>query len=116
MVNFDILSTTVSHKIIWEVVRVIYSNEDILDYIKSGKADYFGFGSEEELWQDRILFRPNRYAEFVCCIDYIYSEDDRERAERVTYVLLKLRSLFQDWEDEKILKQVREFISTFTNL
>lgn len=116
MINFDNLSANVSDKIIWEVVKVISSNEDIFNYIKSGEADYFGFSSEEELWQDRILFRPNRYTEFVSCIDYVYSEDGRERAVRVTYILLKLKSLFRDWEDEKILKQVRKFISTFTNL
>ena len=98
-----------------EIVRTIYDNNEMLEYIKSGKADYFGFASEEELWEDRILFRTHRYAEFTCCIDYVCSEDGKDSTDKIIYVLLKLRATFRDWEDEKVLVQVKEFINTFNN-
>lgn len=114
MFNFDSLSGTAVTKIIHEISRTIENNDDICDYIISGKATYFGFDPEQELWEDRVLFRPNRDAQFVCCIDYISNLDDRQRAEKVTYMLTKLKTTFRDLQDEKVLEEVRKFISTFT--
>jgi hypothetical protein len=112
---FETLTLQAAWKIIYEILRAITSNPKVFNYIKSGKADYFGIDEEEEMWEDIVLFRPNKYAQFINCFEYISVELDIERADRVQYLLIKLKTTFRDLEDEKVLNRVRDFISTFTN-
>ena len=115
MIEFKSLTSSAAWKILYEVVKTVHNNPEVLEYIKSGKADYFGFDFSEELWVDQLLFRHNRYTEFTICTDYIFGESELETIEQVQYVLCKLGATFQDLEDEKVLEKVREYISTFTN-
>ena len=114
MIEFRSLSRSVAWKILFEIVRTVHNNPEVFEYIKNGKADYFGFDDSEELWEDQLLFRCHKYAEFITCTDYMIVETELERINRVQYILLKLRTTFQDLEGEKVLEKVKEFISTFT--
>lgn len=114
MIEFKNLSRSAAWKILFEIVRTVHNNPEVFDYIKSGKADYFGFDSSEELWEDQLLFRCSKYTKFITCTDYMIVETELERISGVQYILLKLRTTFQDLEDEKMLEKVRDFISTFT--
>lgn len=115
MIEFKSLPHSVAWKILFEIVRTVHSNPEVFEYIKRGKANYFGLDSSEELWEDQLLFRCNKYAKFITCTDYMIVDSELERIDRVQYVLLKLRTTFQDSEDEKVLEKVRESISTFIN-
>lgn len=115
MIEFKSLTSSAAWKILFEIVRTVHNNPEVLEYIKSGKADYFGFDSSEELWEDQLLFRPNKNAEFITCTNYLNVDNEVERIDLVQYVLCKLGAIFQDLEDEKVLEKVREYISTFTN-
>lgn len=115
MIEFKNLTKSAAWKILYEVVKTVHSNPEVLEYIKSGKADYFGFDISEELEVDQLLFRHNRYAEFTICTDYIFGESELETIEQVQYVLCKLETTFRDLEDEKVLEKVRDYLSTFTH-
>ena len=115
MIEFESLTSSAAWKILFEIVRTVHNNPEVLKYIKSGKADYFGFDSSEELWEDQLLFRPNKNAEFIICTDYLTVDNEVERIDLVQYVLCKLGATFRDLEDERVLEKVREYLYTFTN-
>jgi hypothetical protein len=115
MIEFKSLTKSAACKIQYEIVKTVHNHPEVLEYIKSGKADYFGFDENEELERDQLLFRSCRYAEFMTCTDYLATDNEVERIGLVQYVLGKLESTFRDLQDEKVLKKVREYISIFTN-
>ena len=96
MIEFKSLTSSAVWKILYEIVKTVHNNPEVLEYIKSGKADYFGFDLSEELEVDQLLFRSNRYGEFITCTDYLTVDSEAERIVSVQYVLCKLESAFRD--------------------
>lgn len=116
MIEFKSLTKSAAWKIQYEIVKTVHSHPEVLEYIKSGKADYFGFDENGELEGDQLLFRSHRYAEFMTCTKYLaVLLVEGERISAIQYILSKLEATFRDLEDEKVLEKVREYISTFTN-